>query len=220
MATHPITGRTLAEGTTSPAGWTQDNSLEDWLADGGYLVWNFADSAARTAALTLSGKTLGATDRVICFLRTAGTIEVWDGSAWKALRKLSDIGANPATVEQSYGAVTGLNNTSLNQITTYSYTWTPSLSGTAYVTYSADVQQTTAGWVSFVLVPVRSGVALAGGKSTLYEGITRSQMEGDCAPFRVASGVAEPLTMNCAVFSSAGVVKVNGLTWTITVVPD
>ncbi len=220
MATHPITGRTLADGTTSPAGWTQDNALEDWLADSGYLVWNFADSAARTAALTLSGKTLGATDRVICFLRTAGTIEVWDGSAWKVLQSLADLAAAPTTVTVTYANAGPFNNTSMLAISTYTWNWTPTKTGIAVVSWIADCQQQTAGWGSFTVQVLRNGVALPGCKDVMYEaGSTRDSMTGYSHPIRVVSGVAEALTVQCAVYSASGSVKTNSFDWAATVTP-
>lgn len=215
--TDTLTGAPEYQVTDPPAGWSQDNAILDFLSTGGLLVLPFADAATRTTKLG----TPSSTSRVMTVLRAEGRVDVWDGTAHRPLQRLAAIDADPVTAEQTYGAATGLNNTSLVQITTYAWTWTPSQSGIAAVSYVADVQQTTAGWGSFVLVPVRSGVAMAGGKRAWYEaGTTRSELAGVCAPFRVTGGAAVPLTMNCAVFSASGVVKVNSLSWTATVVPD
>lgn len=221
MATHPITGRTLADGTTSPAGWTQDNALEDWLADLGYLVWNFADSAARTAALTLSGKTLGATDRVICFLRTAGTIEVWDGSAWKVLSSLANIGAASVTTSASFAGAGPFSNTSPVAIGAYAWTWTPSKTGLAVISFMSDAQNNAAGWGSFRLQVLRAGAALPGCYDVMYEaGSARLTLKGYSHPIRVTAGVAETITVQEHVYSAAGSAKTNSFEFYGTVVPE
>lgn len=220
MATHPITGRTLATGSSAPAGWTQDNSLEDWLADNGNLVGVYADAAARTAAYTASGKTLGSADRAVTVLKT-GTVEVWDGTAWKVLSRLASIDAEPLQyISTTIGPVAGLNNTSLAGLPGSAYSFVPTRSGLARATAYLDIQGGTAGYggaFAKARMTAPSAVDIYSERLILAEPGDRQPRELRSVPFRVTSGTTTTIQLDVRQFGASGNWQVNSAQWVVTV---